>query len=152
MDNPVQITLGQQHDFQFAVHFDNPLIPVLLTDEPAPLGGGHGPNPEQMLATAVANCLSASLLFAMRKFKNDPSPIRTLAAIGTARNTQNRIRISAISVDITIGVPAANITMLERILGQFEDFCVVTQSVRTAIPVTVRVLDSEGNLLHTSVA
>ena len=42
MDNPVQIKLEQQQDFQFAVHFDNPLIPVLLTDEPAPLGGGQG--------------------------------------------------------------------------------------------------------------
>ena len=150
MDNPVQIKLEQQQDFQFAVHFDNPLIPVLLTDEPAPLGGGQGPNPEQILAVSVANCLSASLLFAMRKFKNDPSPIRTLATIGTWRNAQNRIRINAISVDITIGVPATSITMLERILGQFEDFCVVTQSVRTAIPVTVRVLDAEGALLHTS--
>ena len=150
MDNPVHIKLEQKQDFQFAVHFENPLIPVLLTDEPAPLGSGQGPNPEQILAVSVANCLSASLLFAMRKFKNDPSPIRTSATIGTARNAQNRIRISAISVDITIGVPAASITMLERILGQFEDFCVVTQSVRTAIPVTVRVLDAEGALLHTS--
>ncbi|MEO7252674.1 MAG: OsmC family protein [Casimicrobium sp.] len=150
MDNPVQIKLEQQQDFQFAVHFDNPQIPVLLTDEPAPLGSGQGPSPEQMLAVAVANCLSASLLFAMRKFKNDPSPIRTSATIRTSRNAQNRVRISAVSVDVTLGVPAASITMLERILGQFEDFCVVTQSVRTAIPVTVRVLDAEGALLHTS--
>ena len=150
MDNPVQITLEQQQDFQFAVHFDNPLIPALLTDEPVPLGGGQGPNPEQMLAVAVANCLSASLLFAMRKFKNDPSPIRTLAAIKTARNVQNRMRVSDISVDIRLGVPAANITAIERILAQFEDFCVVTQSVRASIPVTVRVFDSEGSLLHTS--
>jgi hypothetical protein len=37
--------------------------------------------------------------------------------------------------------------MAERILDQFEDFCVVTQSVRAAIPVTVRVLDRDGAVL-----
>eukprot|EP01031_Cornospumella_fuschlensis_P043079 gene43079-52648_t len=34
--------------------------------------------------------------------------------------------------------------MGERILAQFEEFCVVTQSVRASIPVTVRVLDATG--------
>jgi hypothetical protein len=37
--------------------------------------------------------------------------------------------------------------MLDRILAQFEDFCVVTQSVRTAIPVDVRVLDNAQTVL-----
>ena len=37
--------------------------------------------------------------------------------------------------------------MLERALAQFEDFCVVTQSVRAAFPVDVRVLDSAGTVL-----
>ena len=38
----------------------------------------------------------------------------------------------------------------DRILAQFEDFCVVTQSVRESIPVSVRVLDVTGALLHHS--
>jgi hypothetical protein len=33
---------------------------------------------------------------------------------------------------------------LERVLGQFEDFCIVTQSVRAGIAVDVRVVDAEG--------
>jgi hypothetical protein len=40
--------------------------------------------------------------------------------------------------------------MLDRILGQFEEFCVVTQSVRTAITVEVRVLDMAGTVLKAS--
>ncbi len=39
--------------------------------------------------------------------------------------------------------------MLDRILGQFEEFCIVTQSIRTAIPVDVRVLDKTGAVLKT---
>jgi organic hydroperoxide reductase OsmC/OhrA len=150
MENQIQVKLVQQADFRFAADFGSAAIPVLITDEPAPLGGGQGPNPEQMLGTAVANCLSASLLFAMRKFKNDPSPLQAVATVNAVRNPQNRMRIGSIAVDLRLGVAASTITSLDRILAQFEDFCVVTQSVRSAIPVSVRVMDVDGTLLHTS--
>lgn len=150
MDTATVIKLEQQSDYRFSVHFDSPEIPVLTTDEPSPLGSGQGPNPERLLGAAVANCLAASLLFAMRKFKNDPSPLRAEATISATRNAQNRMRIGAIAVDLHLGVKQANIVMLERILAQFEDFCVVTQSIRSAIPVTVRVIDANGALLHVS--
>ena len=39
---------------------------------------------------------------------------------------------------------ATELKLLERALAQFEDFCVVTQSVHVAFPVHVRVLDNEG--------
>jgi len=150
VEKQIQITLEQQADFRFVVNFGNPTIPLLITDEPAPLGTDQGPNPEQMLGTAVANCLAASLLFAMRKFKNDPAPLRAVATVSTARNAQNRVRIGAIAVDLHLGVPSSTLAMVERILAQFEDFCVVTQSVRTAIPVAVRVLEPDGTVLHAS--
>ncbi len=150
MDNQIQIKLVQQADFRFAADFGNAAIPQLITDEPPPLGSGHGPNPEQMLGAAVANCLAASLLFAMRKFKNDPSPLQAVATVNPVRNAQNRMRIGFIAVDLQLGVAANAITSLDRIIAQFEDFCVVTQSVRSAIPVAVRVLDVDGTLLHTS--
>ena len=35
---------------------------------------------------------------------------------------------------------------LERGLEQFEDFCVVTQSIRAGIPVNVSVVDAEGKV------
>ena len=100
-----------------------------------------------MLTTAVANCLSASLLFAMRKFKNQPEPLRAVATTTMGRNEDNRMRIQHIAVDLHLGVAASQITMLERILAQFEDFCVVTQSVRAAIPVDIRVIDATGAVL-----
>ena len=148
--NEIRIELVQLSDYQFEARFDNPGIPVLLTDEVAPLGGNAGPNPVRLLAVAVANCLAASLLFAMHKFKNDPGPLRAVATVQMARNPQNRLRVGRIAVDLHLGTGASEVPMLDRVLGQFEEFCVVTQSVRPAFPVDVRVLDKTGAVLHSS--
>jgi organic hydroperoxide reductase OsmC/OhrA len=144
------IELRQQADYRFEVHFDKPGIPVLITDEGAPVGAGAGPSPSQLMGTAVANCLAASLLFAMRKYKNEPGPLRVVATVRMVRNENRRLRIGGIDVELQLGIPAAEVQMLDRVLAQFEDFCVVTQSVRAAIPVTVRVMDNAQTALGTS--
>jgi len=142
-----EIELRHQGDYRFVVQFDKPAIPRLITDEGAPIGADAGPSPTQLLGTAVANCLSASLLFALRKYKNEPGMLRTLARIHLGRNEHRRLRVARIEVALHLGVPAAQLQMLERVLAQFEDFCVVTQSVRLSIPVEVRVEDSLGTVL-----
>lgn len=147
MDTSFTIELLQRGDYRFEARFDNPAVPVLITDEPRPLGGDAGPNPARLLAVAVANCLSASLLFALRKFKNEPGPLSTRATMRLARNEQNRMRVSRIEVELRLGVAAGELRQLDRALAQFEEFCVVTQSVRAAFPVDVRVFDSKGTLL-----
>jgi organic hydroperoxide reductase OsmC/OhrA len=140
------VTLTQQQDYQFLVDFGGGM-PGLTTDEGPPLGQGDGPNPSQMLAAAVANCLSASLLFAMRKFKNQPEPVQAVATVTMMRNGQGRLRIGRIDVVLEIGQAAVDVVQLERILGQFEDFCVVTQSVRQGLEVNVTVRDAAGTNL-----
>jgi len=57
------------------------------------------------------------------------------------------LRVGNIQVEIRLEFPAGEVKQLDRALAQFEDFCVVTQSVRASIPVAVRVVDSEGALL-----
>jgi organic hydroperoxide reductase OsmC/OhrA len=146
-DHQFTIELVQQANYRFVAHFDDPAIPTIITDEPAPLGGGAGPNPARLLGTAVANCLAASLLFAMRKFNNKPEPIRAVATVSIIRNEQNRARIGRIAVDLHLGAAAAGMNSLDRVLSQFENFCIVTQSVRAAIPVDVRVFDDDGVIL-----
>jgi uncharacterized OsmC-like protein len=146
-DDDFTIELVQQADYRFEARFDNPAMPPLVTDEPAPLGRDAGPNPARLLGTAVANCLAASLLFSLRKFRNRVEPLRALAKVSVMRNAQNRLRIGRISVDLHLAGVASEIQSLERVLGQFEDFCIVTQSVRAGIAVDVRVLDRDGKLL-----
>lgn len=143
--DPVTLTL--ESGFQFRVDFGLPGVPGLVTDATPPLGLGRGPDAEMLLIAAVANCLSASLAFSLRKFKNEDVPIRTTANATVSRNEHGRLRVQGIAVEIRLGVPAASLRLAERALAQYEDFCVVTQSIRAAIPVTVQVFDSEGVLL-----
>ncbi len=138
-----RVSLEQKEDFHFAVRFGDG-VPLLHTDEHPPLGKGAGPSPDQLLAAAVGNCMSTSLLFALRKFKQSPEPIRTEVEAAPGRNEANRLRIQSIAVRITLGVPAASLQHLDRALSQFEAFCTVGESVRQGIPVDVEVYDSAG--------
>jgi uncharacterized OsmC-like protein len=142
-DTRQTITLTQRQDYQFDIHFGGDL-PALRADEPAPLGQGLGPSPVQLLAAAVGNCLSASLLFALRKFKQAPDPISTEVSAEVGRNAEGRLRVLGMVVRLTLGVPADALQHLDRVLGSFESFCTVTQSVAPAIPVDVQVFDSAG--------
>ena len=143
MSEVVTVSLEQDQDFRFAIHFSAD-IPVLYADEPPPLGKGTGPSPSQLLAAAIGNCLSDSLLFALRKFKQKPEPIKTFVTATIGRNADNRLRVENISVKLTIGVPIAELEHMDRVLGQFEEFCTVSQSVRQGIPIGVEVFDSLG--------
>ena len=137
------VRLVQQRNFRFEVQFGDGIAP-LLADEPLPLGGGQGPSPEQLLAAAVGNCLAASLLFSLRKYKQEPEPISADVGTEIARNSEGRLRIKALNVALTLGQPAAALQHLDRVLAQFEDFCTVTQSVRAGIEVNVQVNDATG--------
>jgi len=139
-------SLEQQEDYAFLIRFDND-IPPLLVDEPAPLGQGAGPNPSRLLAASVANCLAASLLFALRKFKNDPGKLRVTVTGQMTRNEQGRLRVGGVAVDIRLGQNAETLQHLDRALAQFEDFCVVTQSVRSGFPVNITVHDAAGRII-----
>ncbi len=139
----IQVQLKQKLDYQFDIHF-GAQVPVLLGDEPAPLGAGLGPSPVQLLAAAVGNCLSDSLLFALRKFKQTPEPLVCDVQAEVGRNAEGRQRVMAIKAILTLGVPAASLQHLDRVLGQFQDYCTVTQSVGQGIAISVEVLDALG--------
>ncbi len=144
----ISITLEQEDDYAFRIRFDKTSIADLMTDEPAPLGKDEGPNPSRLLLSAVANCLSASLLFALRKFRNTPGKLVTHATAELVRNEQGRLRVGHIHADIRLAEAGAAHVSLERILAQFENFCVVTESVRHGIDVSVSITDADGTQLH----
>jgi len=143
MAHAVTVKLKQEKDFRFAIDFGEG-IPVLHGDETPPLGSGSGPNPTHLLAAAVGNCMSDSLLFAIRKFKQHPEPIQTTVTATIDRNAENRLRVLNILVKLTLGAAGSTLAHLDRALEQFEEFCTVGQSVRQGIPVTVEVYDSDG--------
>lgn len=117
-----------------------------MTDEPEPLGKGEGPNPSQMLAASVGNCLAASLLFALRKHKEDPQNISANIE-GSIERVEKRWRVTNITVKLHLGKNADQLPSIQKALSQFEDFCVVTQSVRNGIDIDVLVYDQDDKLL-----
>ena len=143
---PITVDLVQQQDYRFDINFGG-AIPVLTGDEPSPLGTGLGPSPVHLLRAAVGNCLSDSLLFALRKFKQQPEPIRCTVDATVGRNTDGRMRVLQMTARLSLGVPAAKLEHLERVLSQFEAFCTVTQSVGQGIPIAVQVFDGMGSRL-----
>ncbi len=148
-DTRESVHLTQLRDYQFEVRFGGGIAAALHSDLPPPLGGGLGPSPEQQLAAAVGNCLAASLLFSLRKYKQQPEPISAEVSAEIGRNTEGRLRVQALDVVLTLGQPAAALQQLERVLAQFEDFCTVTQSVRVGIDVT-HLKERNVHILHTT--
>jgi uncharacterized OsmC-like protein len=145
-DQTVTVQLQQQADYQFSVSFEGG-VPALLADEPPPLGQSAGPSPVQLLAAAVGNCLSDSLLFALRKFKQSPEPLSCTVSAQVGRNAEGRVRVLGMDARLTLGVPADRLQHLDRVLGQFESFCTVTQSVGQGLPIRVGVWDALGQQL-----
>ena len=132
----ITVTLRQQQDYQFNVEFGAE-VPVLVCDEAAPLGKGQGPSPVQMLAASVGNCLSDSLLFALRKFKQSPEPLSCTVSAEVGRNAEGRMRVLRMRAELKVGVPGGQLQHLDRVLDQFESYCTVTQSVGQGISIAV---------------
>ena len=148
MADTFELHLRRLERFRFEADFANPDIPSLVVDEPPPLGEGHGPNPARLLALAVGNCLSASLLFCLSKSRVEVSAMRAHITGEYRRNERDRLRIGRLDVEIVVETDPADAAKLQRCLGLFEDFCVVTATVRKGVTVGVRVLDAQGALLY----
>ncbi len=120
------------------VHFPN-VAETLLVDEPEPLGNGQGPSASGVLGVAVASCLSASLLFCLRKAHIEVSDIRTSVVVSFQRDEKGKLRIGGIKVNLSPEIESGSSSRMARCMDLFEDFCVVTQSVRKGVDVEVTV-------------
>ena len=143
----IKVTLEQEDDYAFRIRFDDPALAPVLSDEPAPLGQDRGPNPARLLLASVANCLVASLLFALRKQHNQPGKLCAQITAVPMRNAEGRWRIAQAFVELQLPDGNEHYQRLDRVLEQFEQFCIVTQSVRDGIDVSVTVVDAHGHVL-----
>jgi organic hydroperoxide reductase OsmC/OhrA len=133
------VTLDLEQDYRQAVHFGLSGAPPFLVDEPPPLGAGAGPNPARVLAAALGSCLGASLLFCLRRARLDPSALHTEVDGSLVRNERGRLRVGAVRVHLQPTLPAEQHERARRCVEVFEDFCVVTATVRAAVDVRVEV-------------
>jgi uncharacterized OsmC-like protein len=130
-----QLQIERVHDYEFRVHFDRPRVPELVIDEAPPLGGEAGPNPARVLAAAIGSCLSASLVFCLERARVAVRDLKTDVSVELTRNDRKRLRIGRVSVLLHPVVDDP--TGVSNCIGTYEDFCVVTQSVREGLDVKV---------------
>lgn len=149
MADTFSISLERLDGYRFRADFGDGIAP-LLVDEGPPLGRNAGPNPSRLLATALADCLSASLVFCLGRSRIEPRALKTTATGTLVRNEKKRLRIGRIDVVLTVELAPDDLEKARACLGLFEDFCVVTASVRAGLPVGVRVESPGGELLHAS--
>jgi organic hydroperoxide reductase OsmC/OhrA len=144
MEGQSTVRLSLAGEYAFDVDFDDPSIPLLRVDEPAPLGGGTGPNAATLLGAAVADCLASSLLFCLRRARIEVLSMSAEAVVTKGRNEEGRLRITGIDVRLQPLLAEADDTRSLRCLGLFEEYCTVTASIRDSIPVTVQVTGVGG--------
>lgn len=132
------VRVEQVDGFEFRVKFDKDQFEPLRLDEPPPLGHDRAPNAARILAAAVGNCLAASLVFCLQKAKVATAGVSADVEVEIVRSEARRLRIGKIDVTLHTKLPADH-PALTSCLTTFEDFCIVTQSVRKGIEVAVRV-------------
>ncbi len=133
------VNLTLRDGYAFDVQFADGEGPPLVVDELPPLGEANGPNPARLLAAAVGSCLSASLLFCLRKSRIEVAGLRTSVDATVVRNDRGRLRIGGIRVRLAPELTPAEAERMGRCVDLFQDFCLVTESVREGIDVDVEV-------------
>ena len=125
--------------YEFSVDFARPGLAPLVVDEQPPIGAGRGPNPARLLAAAVGHCLASSFLFSVRKARIELKTMAVRVEGTIVRNERGRLRVAELRVRLAPGVRAEDRERLGRCLEIFEEFCIVTQSVRAGLDVQVEV-------------
>lgn len=133
------VTITLEQGYRFDVDPEIPGAEHFHIDESPPLGEGSAPSPSRVLASAMASCLASSLTFCLRKARIELRGLRVTARGTMVRNERKRLRVGSLHIELFPEVAAADEARMQRCLEIFEDFCVVTESVRSGIPVVVGV-------------
>ena len=132
------ISLGQVKDYEFLVKFDD-LPEALLMDAPPGVGHNAGPCPAQMLAAAVGNCLTMTLVLFARKAGLQSTHVRAGVKARLVRGENGLPRVGAIDVALEPGFAEADRARAAACLKAFQSYCAVTESVRAGIEVRLAV-------------
>jgi len=135
-----KVSMKREEGFVFKVDFGLPGVKEFTMDEPAPVGDDSGPNASKVLAAAMGNCLTASLMFCLQKARAEIGDIETKVEGKMRRNEKGRWRIAEVNVEISPEIDLEVFqSQYDRCHGLFEDFCIVSKSIEEGIPINVEV-------------
>jgi len=133
------VSMTREKDFVFKVDFGLDNFDFTM-DEPVPIGSDTGPNASKVLAAAMGNCLTASLLFCLNKARAEVGGVETKVNGRMRRNEKGRWRIAQIDVEISPELNTEEFgSQFDRCNKLFEDFCIVSKSIEEGIPINVEV-------------
>ncbi len=138
------IVIERVRDFEFLARFDKEHYAPLTIDEPEPVGRDSEANASRILSAALGNCLSASLMFCLQRSKLGVKSIRAEVTTIITRNDEGRWRIGNVAVQIFLATEEQDERRLKRCIDIFENYCIVTASVRQGIPVDVSVIPNDA--------
>jgi uncharacterized OsmC-like protein len=91
------------------------------------------------LSGAAGYCISASLVFCLRKVRVPFSDLHTTSVAHLMRVEKRLRRVESMEIDIHIDVSEDDRKAFERCLRHFSEFCIVTESIKGSFPLTIRV-------------
>ena len=134
-----EINMIRKDNYKFEVDFGKDSISTLLMDEPVEIPGGEsaGPMASMLVAAAVGNCLSASLIFCLSKMKTEITNIKTKVKVTRKRNEEGFWRISQLTINIEPEVENKKSLEYPKCMDIFKKYCIVSNSVEEGIPLEV---------------
>jgi uncharacterized OsmC-like protein len=139
MNEMIHAHVRREKGYKSSVTFDELRGVELHMDEPKPVGMSEGPSAAMMLSSAIGHCLSSSLMFCIEKSRGAVKDMGADVETSLVRNEKGRWRVEGIKVKMNVNVDDVDKEKLERCKGIFEDFCIVTESVREGIKIDVQV-------------
>ena len=139
MNEKIHAHVHRKKGYKSSVTFDELRGVELHMDEPKPVGTSEGPSAAMMLSSAVGHCLTSSLMFCMEKSRGSVKDIEADVETSLIRNDKGRWRVEGIKVNMKVDVNDIDKEKLERCKSIFEDFCIVTASVREGVKIDVEV-------------
>ncbi len=97
-----------------------------------------GPNPARLLGMALLGCLSASYIFCLKKRSFTTEGLEATGEVIIGRNEKGFLRVKRVNVTIDVKIQGEKMRKrAEQCKKMFEQYCIVTQSVRAGIEVNV---------------
>ena len=139
MNERIHAHLTRTDGYKYDISFDELPGVKIVSDEPTPTGKSEGVTAAMMLSGAIGHCLCSSLLFCLDKSRVKAKDLSADVNLAMERNDRGRWRIKEIKVNMKPIVEEVDSKKLERCKELFEDFCIVSSSVRDGIRIDVNV-------------
>ncbi len=136
---PFVVELTLDEGYAFTVEYPATDLPPILVDELPPIGEERGPNPARLLVSSIGHCLGASLLFCLAKSRVPVAGMTIRVESTLVRNEAGRLRVGPVRVRLAPDIALEDRQRINRCLEVFEDYCIVTGSLRKGLDISVKV-------------